>query len=293
MDKVTLLARDWRAELVSLIRSARQSLFIASPYVTREGAELLLSEAGRDGRGIQDVTLLTNLSPDNVCNGSTDPAACKLLTDAVSGMRLYHLPRLHAKVYIGDTSGAIVTSANLTRGGLHLNYEYGLRVNDRVMVMAIRDDLGAYAKLGALIPGDRLGAYCVAAENVRRAFRQKLQRATKWASRQFEEALRTADDELIRLRLAGGAVHTVFARTILYLLRRYGPLATADLHPLVEQIHPDLCDNTVDRVIDGKRFGKKWKHAVRTAQQQLKSQGLVALVNERWRLVSVAEEEPK
>jgi hypothetical protein len=54
---------------------------------------------------------------------------------------------------------------------------------------------------------------------------------------------------------------------------------------LIENIHPDLCDNTVDRVIDGKRFGKKWKHAVRTAQQQLKREGLVALSGGRWLLV--------
>jgi len=51
---------------------------------------------------------------------------------------------------------------------------------------------------------------------------------------------------------------------------------------MIEAIHPDLCDNSVDRVIDGKRFGKKWKHAVRTAQQQLKKQGLVRLANDRW-----------
>jgi hypothetical protein len=81
-------------------------------------------------------------------------------------------------------------------------------------------------------------------------------------------------------------LHTVFARTIAFLLRRQGPLTTQQLHPLVQQLHPDLCDDRVDRVIDGKRFGKKWKHAVRTAQQQLKKAGAVALVDGYWRLVA-------
>lgn len=79
-------------------------------------------------------------------------------------------------------------------------------------------------------------------------------------------------------------MHTVFARTILYLLDTLGPLTTVQMHSRVEAIHPDLCDNTVDRVIDGKRFGKKWKHAVRTAEQQLKKRGLIELQGDTWRL---------
>jgi len=102
--------------------------------------------------------------------------------------------------------------------------------------------------------------------------------------KEFEESLRAASDELIRVRLAGGAMHTVFARTICYLLRRHGPLTTQEIHPLVASIHPDLCDDSVDRVIDGKRFGKKWKHAVRTAQQQLKKKGIVEYDGEVWML---------
>jgi len=77
-------------------------------------------------------------------------------------------------------------------------------------------------------------------------------------------------------------MHTVFAQTILYLLGTLGPLTTVQLHARIAGIHPDLCDNTVDRVIDGKRFGKKWKHAVRTAQQQLKKRGVIALEEDRW-----------
>ena len=45
----------------------------------------------------------------------------------------------------------------------------------------------------------------------------------------------------------------------------------------VAAIHPDLCDDSVDRVINGIHFGKKWKHAVRTAQQSLKNKGTIVL----------------
>jgi hypothetical protein len=60
-------------------------------------------------------------------------------------------------------------------------------------------------------------------------------------------------------------------------------MTTEDIHPLIKAIHPDLCDDSVDRVIDGKRFGKKWKHAVRTAQQQLKKRGVVRYDDGLWR----------
>ncbi len=94
---------------------------------------------------------------------------------------------------------------------------------------------------------------------------------------------------MIRLRLAGGAVHTVFAKTIHYLLTKYGAMPTTQLHTLIQELHPDLCDDTIDRVIDGKHYGKKWKHAVRTAQQQLKSAEVIEYASPVWRLSSKAE----
>lgn len=191
-------------------------------------------------------------------------------------------------IYIADADRAIVTSGNLTAAGLIRNYEYGVEIADPRTVEAVRRDITAYAYLGARVSADRLVTYCQIADRVRAAFRKEQAAVAKSARREFEQALRGAEDELIRLRLAGGAVHTVFVRTILYLLARHGPLSTESLHSSIEAIHPDLCDNSVDRVIDGKRFGKKWKHAVRTAQQNLKKKGLVTLTGGRWMVTGSA-----
>jgi hypothetical protein len=54
----------------------------------------------------------------------------------------------------------------------------------------------------------------------------------------------------------------------------------------VQAIHPDLCDDSIDRVIDGEHFGKKWKHQVRSAQSYLKRIGSVQLRDGKWRLVT-------
>ena len=103
--------------------------------------------------------------------------------------------------------------------------------------------------------------------------------------KEFQVQARMAEDQLIRLRLAGGAPHTVFAKTIVYLLKRHGPLKTIEQHPLILTYYPDLCDDSVDRVIDGQHFGKKWKHAVRNAQQRLKEAKMIQLGSDgRWLL---------
>ena len=61
-------------------------------------------------------------------------------------------------------------------------------------------------------------------------------------------------------------------------------MRTEELHPLVQLLHPDLCDDSVDRVIDGEHFGKKWKHYVRNAQQYLKRHGEIRFDGSRWHM---------
>ena len=111
-----------------------------------------------------------------------------------------------------------------------------------------------------------------AERSIRRAARQDLARR-----------LRGAEDEVLRARTAGRAPHAIFADAVLHVLRQ-GPRTTASIHSAIRAIHPDLCDDSVDRVIDGQRFGKKWKHAVRTAQQHLKKRGDAQYGNGLWSL---------
>lgn len=284
MTQLVVLQRCWRDYLGNLLRSAEADVVIACPYVTQEGTGFVAENISASVRSAGAITVVTDLSPLNVSQGSTDPNALRSLTSAAPRVAIHHLPRLHAKVYVADGRRAIVTSGNLTGAGLTANYEYGLGVEDAATAEAIRRDIADYAELGAEVGRDELSMYCSVADRVRQAFREQQRAVTKSAREMFDSALREAGDELIRLRVSGGAIHPVFAKTILYLLKREGPLTTEGLHQMIERIHPDLCDNTVDRVIGGVRFGKKWKHAVRTAQQHLKHEGLVTLRGDRWML---------
>ena len=284
MRNLTILSRDWTHELAILIGCAKTQIIISSPYLTNEGATFILDNLKRKFAQEIKLRILTDLSPINICQGATDPKALKRLGLAVPHFTLLHLPKLHAKVYIADSCCAIVTSANLTNGGLKRNYEYGIGIYDKHFVRDVAHDISSYADLGAMISMDNLKNFCRISERLHATYKKQQQSIARTVQKEFEKQILTAEDELIRLRLAGGAMHTVFAKTILYLLHRFGPLSTRELHPKIESIHPDLCDNTVDRVIDGKHFGKKWKHAVRTAQQQLKKTELIVLRQGRWLL---------
>jgi hypothetical protein len=61
----------------------------------------------------------------------------------------------------------------------------------------------------------------------------------------------------------------MFRETVEYILTM-GPLTTEDIHQRVREIQSDLCDDAADRVIDGHRYGRLWKHQIRTTQQHLK-----------------------
>jgi hypothetical protein len=220
----------------------------------------------------------------SVCQGATDPTAIHLLAGELPVVEMYHLPRLHAKVYVSGTTHAIVTSGNLTSGGLGLNYEYGIRVDDPAAVALIRRDVLDYAGLGAPLSRETLLGYCQVAGRLRESFQSQLSKIAKGAREEFRKVVGEAEDELIKLRLGKGALHKVFEDAILYVLRRKGPLETQNIHVFIKDNFPDLCDDSVDRVIAGVRYGKKWKHAVRSAQQHLKARGVVEYNGGRWRL---------
>ena len=286
MRSALLVQRNIKDRLARLFRRAKTNLLISSPYFGGDGADLVLSNIAEPMRRSGTPTILTDLSPLNICQSSTDPVAVLEISESSAHAQVRHLPRLHAKVYVADNEIAVITSANLTAGGLVRNFEYGIELSEPGLVSRVRQDVFEYAQLGALVGKDRLNRYCDVVRELRAAFERQRRSISAIVKARFERNLQQAEDELIRLRLGEGALHTVFARTIDYLLRRHGPMTTAALHPLIASIHPDLCDDAVDRVIDGKSFGKKWKHAARTAQQQLKSKGLIAFDGERWRSVS-------
>jgi hypothetical protein len=229
------------------------------------------------------ILILTDLSRDNLLSGATDVSALCAVANVFCQVDIRFLPSVHAKVYVADDKLAVITSANMTDSGLLRNFEYGVKVSARKLVLSIKRDIIEYASLGTRINQTELKFLSEISSDLNR-IRIKAEKSIQSCLRsEFENRLKTLDEEIIRARAAGRSPHTIFADAILYLLARR-PMSTEELHQLIQRIHPDLCDNNVDRIIDGKHFGKKWKHAVRTAQQHLKERGQIELGKGAWYL---------
>jgi len=277
-----LIRSPWGVEFAELVKSAHRNLVLCSPYVGRSPCEVIsrcLRSSDRTTAVAVDV--ITNLSPENLLSGSTDAGALYDLARDIATTTIRFVAAVHAKVYVADENAAVITSANMTDAGLHRNLEYGVCVTDPLTVRAIRRDITDYGSIGTLVSAEELSRFATVAEKLR-ATRARAERSIRARyRREFECEYEAATVESIRIRSSGRTANAVFAETILFLLLR-GPMTTAQLHRSIKDIHPDFCDDTVDRVIDGRHFGKKWKHAVRNAQQHLKRTGQIELRGELW-----------
>ena len=253
---------------------------LCSPFIGEEPCGRICLRANAWNSEFR-LSILTDLGRDNMLSGTTDVAALLRVTESFPSTEVRFLPSLHAKVYVADSQCAVVTSANMTMNGLARNFEYGVLLDDPVVVSHIEGDIREYASLASPVSSSELHTFAQIVRDLR-SLRQEAERTWRGAvRREFDKRVAQADHEILRVRAAGRAPHAIFADAILHFVRRR-PASTEELHQWVQAVHPDLCDDTVDRIIDGRHFGKKWKHAVRTAQQYLKRQGLIDLREGRW-----------
>ena len=277
-----MLTAPWGESFEAFARAIERSALLVSPFIGGRPLERLTSILNRENPPRIDV--LTNLAPDNLIQGSTDPRALAVFCTTMPDVRVRHLPGLHAKVYVADDKLAIVTSSNLTESGLNRNYEYGIQIAETVLVRRIRKDLEGYGNLGVPVSLGELEEFARISEQLRERQSQVLASARASLRREFAMRVEAAHEALRQLRASPGEpTNSIFARTIVYLLRD-SALSTEQLHPLIQRIHPDLCDDSIDRIINGVHFGKRWKHRVRSAQQRLKTQGRITLAGGRWHL---------
>lgn len=280
----SLIKSPWQDSFLDLISAAQCDLVLASPFVKVQATDRILSNLQLRGvdKSIR-VVMLTNLRPESLLNGSTDMEAFSVLGKSLPRFELTHLPSLHAKVYVADDRLAVVTSANLTQPGITGNLEYGVALSDEVAVREIRRDLQGYAKLGARVSVGEIEVMLRETAELKQAFLRAERSIRAEARRAFSEKLEAAHIQLLRRRAKGKTIQAVLSDAILFLLAR-GPLSTTELHPLIQQLNPDICDDSIDRVIDGVHYGKRWKHHVRSAQQALKRAGRIFYSGERWHL---------
>ncbi len=281
----------WALTFDEFAGSIQESAIIAAPYITRQPVERLAGKL-RSRRTSVQVDVLTNLHSDSLIDGSLDIGALAWLCKRIPGTTVRHLRHLHAKAYVADEHMAIVTSTNLTNGGLCHNPELGVAITDPDGVRDIADDWREHGNLGVLVPEDDLAELEALAHQARLS-QATINSAVPISAKAVRNAIRDdMNERLVKLRTAGekfasdpnGSITSQFAEAVLSVLRTHGPMPTSQLSPLVKNLKPELCDDEVDRVIGDRTFGKRWKHDIRNAQQELKRDGSIVLENRKWRL---------
>lgn len=278
-----LLRSPWFAQFDTLLAGASNSLTLCSPYIGRGPCDRVTKRVFAAGSSKFNLSILTDLSRDNMLSGATDVSALASVLGAWPNTEVRFLPSLHAKVYIADENRAVVTSGNLTDAGLLRNFEYGIALDNTEIIRAIKSDVLHYAALGSPINQKQLSAFAEAVGELREMHKSAERSLRTRLHQELDQRLRAMDNEVLRVRAAGRTAHAIFAETIRYLLQKR-PMKTTELNRAIQRIHPDLCDDTVDRVIDGQHFGKKWKHGVRMAQVFLRRRGDIVLEDGLWRL---------
>ena len=128
------ISRRWHAEIKKL--NDDDKIIILSPYLTSKTAEGIL----RDSQ-FAECEIYTIFSVQNFISGASSLKTLKCLHER--GCKLYHLPRLHAKIIISPGRFATIGSQNLTRNGVK-NKEASVITFDNNEVKKIEDLLNKW-----------------------------------------------------------------------------------------------------------------------------------------------------
>jgi len=281
---VELYRSPWRSQLQKALEQVKNELVIAVPFIKKSEAEYVCNcilSAKADEQ--THIRIITDLRVESVLAGSLDMDALKVFQSQLESSKVITLPHLHAKVYVFDTALAIIGSANLTAAGLDSNYEYGVGIRDPIQVQRVKDDMDAYARLGNVLPRQEINELSQVAEEICSEYRSVQRSAVASARKRFNKKMKSASMRFTEALVGTRSANALFSAAILHVLS-YGPLPTRDLHPHIQRLLPELCNDSMELVIHGERFGKAWKHNVRNAQQSLKRKGLIVFDGHIWHL---------
>jgi hypothetical protein len=134
---IELLKNPWKQTFLDLAQGSRSMVQVAAPFVKQPAVRELI-EALPGGVAL---SLVTSFKLAHYHAGASDLDALSRVLDARG--RVFNHQKLHAKIYLFDRKTAIVSSGNLTQGGLVENYEYGVLLRDEPAVGQVVADFEA------------------------------------------------------------------------------------------------------------------------------------------------------
>jgi hypothetical protein len=129
-----ILKTPWKNELMELVSQSKKSIKITSPFLKENVCNELLSVKNKHTQ----LELITSFKLMNIYSGSLDLAGLENIINSDGVVKNYS--KLHSKIYLFDDEKVIITSGNLTNGGLLNNYEYGIYTTNVQVVSTVVND---------------------------------------------------------------------------------------------------------------------------------------------------------
>jgi HKD family nuclease len=255
---ITFLKSPFEKEFRNILNQTKQGLIFSSPYINHGGVSTLLESI--DNINDKSIYILTNLSAKNIVSNVTQPQALLKMYGTFKEITISSLDKLHAKIYIVDESLAVITSANLTYGGLKSNFEYGVLIDDTESIKTIKRDVLDYASLGHIF--DKTFILKIYEESQKiESVQEKPEKERKDTElRLLIEQQKKIDSLFARQYENKETRHSIFVKTIMFLLQKHKHLTILELYALVKDIHPEMCDDSIEYHDE-----KRWKFEVRQA----------------------------
>jgi HKD family nuclease len=135
-----VLFKNWYSALVSEIDNA-DNIRIISPFIKEEIIKGLFDQVD-----FSKLEIITRFSLADFASGVSSIEALEYCIH--KGASVYGVKRLHSKVYLFDKKSAIISSANLTSGGLKNNFECGILINEDTTLIELDQYFGKLKGFG-------------------------------------------------------------------------------------------------------------------------------------------------
>lgn len=131
-----LLQTPWIDRFQALIGETKDRFMFASPFIKKSAVKTMWDARKNDFA----IVGLTSFKLRSFERGASDIDAVRDLLSK-RDVVLKNLFRIHSKVYLFDSFAAIITSGNLTPGGLVRNLELGMLIRDKQIIKSIGEYL--------------------------------------------------------------------------------------------------------------------------------------------------------
>jgi hypothetical protein len=123
-----MIDKQWHLVFEKLTSLARKQALLISPFIQKDTLHDLLGDKPKI------VRVITRFNCNDFQSGVSDIKALEYLLQV--GAQVRGIQNLHAKVFIFNSSRAIIGSANLTNAALFRNSEFGIESDDAEFVQA-------------------------------------------------------------------------------------------------------------------------------------------------------------